>query len=116
VSASREPVAELRLDVGPARALIERILCAWRPLQIWLFGSRARGDAKVDSDWDLLVVVPDDTPDAELEPMAGWRLQKGSGVPADVVACRLSDFREGRMTHNTLAYEVASHGLLVYER
>lgn len=28
--------------------------------EIILFGSRARGDAKADSDWDLLVLVPYD--------------------------------------------------------
>ncbi len=25
--------------------------------QVWLFGSRARGEAKSDSDWDLLILV-----------------------------------------------------------
>ncbi|MBR6197555.1 MAG: nucleotidyltransferase domain-containing protein [Bacteroidaceae bacterium] len=25
--------------------------------QVWLFGSRARGEAKNDSDWDLLILV-----------------------------------------------------------
>ncbi|MFH0793168.1 MAG: nucleotidyltransferase domain-containing protein [bacterium] len=31
--------------------------------EIWLYGSRARGDAAPDSDWDLLVVVDGDVDD-----------------------------------------------------
>ena len=26
--------------------------------EVWLFGSRARGDARPDSDWDFLVLTP----------------------------------------------------------
>lgn len=29
---------------------------------MYLYGSRARGDFREDSDWDFLVVVKDDTP------------------------------------------------------
>jgi predicted nucleotidyltransferase len=41
---------------------IGRIVDAMRPEAIYLFGSHARGDAGADSDYDLLVIVPDDTP------------------------------------------------------
>lgn len=40
-------------------AIRERIVEEFRPLQIILFGSRARGDARHDSDFDLLVVMPE---------------------------------------------------------
>ena len=36
-------------------AVVER----FDPIEVILFGSRARGDAGPDSDWDLLVVVDD---------------------------------------------------------
>jgi predicted nucleotidyltransferase len=104
------------IDLTPLRVLIDRVVARWRPEQIWLFGSRARGDAHASSDWDLLVVVPDDIDDAELDPLVGWRLQKDSGVRADVFPCRSSDFREDRTTPNTLAYDAAVDGLLIYER
>ena len=53
-------------DVAPSAAVAEavegivaRIVDRFRPLQVILFGSRARGDARPWSDVDLLVVLPD---------------------------------------------------------
>lgn len=70
----------------------------------------------MQSDWDLLVVVSDETPDADLHPMVGWRLRKESGVRADVILCRVGEFEEDRGTPDTLEYEVATRGVLLYER
>ena len=38
--------------------MTRRIVEKFDPLQVILFGSRARGDARADSDVDLLVVFP----------------------------------------------------------
>jgi predicted nucleotidyltransferase len=57
------------LNLIEAAPLLVRIVEAWHPYQIWLFGSRARGEANAESDWDLLVVVPDDVPDEVLDPL-----------------------------------------------
>ena len=42
--------------------IVRRLLKAYEPQRIYLFGSKARGDAGPDSDYDLMVVVPDDAP------------------------------------------------------
>ena len=47
--------------------IIERLVEAYQPDRIYLFGSKARGDAGPDSDFDLLGVVPDTAP-AEWHP------------------------------------------------
>ena len=104
------------LDVRPLATLLSRIEARYHPEQVWLFGSRARGDARPTSDWDILVVVPDDTDERDLDPVVAWRLQRGSGVYADVVPCWAREYREDRDTVNTLAYEVAREGVLIYER
>ena len=74
-----------------ASGLLDRIVTALRQAvpveEIWLFGSCARGEAKPDSDLDLLVVLPDNHGLAR--PMLQcYRAVAGrhSGVPADVVA------------------------------
>ena len=80
------------LDLAPLGTLLKRIEAQYRPEQVWLFGSRARGNAGSRSDWDLLVVVPDDTEDTRLDPVQAWRLHKGSGVYADVIPYRQAVF------------------------
>lgn len=85
-------------------------------MQVWLFGSRARGDARPNSDWDLFVVVADNTPEEQLDLLDAWRLQYGTGVSADVIPCPQSAFREDLNTANTLPYAIAHEGVLLYER
>jgi predicted nucleotidyltransferase len=108
--------ADRHIDVGAIRPLLERIVARWRPLQVWLFGSRARGDATPESDWDLFVVIDDSADDAELDPGVGRRLRRECGVRADVIPWRASEFAEFRSTPNTLAYSVATDGVLLHER
>src|SRR6478609_2154599 len=73
------------------RRLVERFDLA----AIWLFGSRARGDARPASDFDLLVVAKPDggfgSEDYELLYGATF----GSGVACDIVPCSKRDFDEG---------------------
>jgi predicted nucleotidyltransferase len=65
---------------------IGRIVDAMRPEAIYLFGSHARGDAGADSDYDLLVIVPDDTPN-------GMRLlEETARVPPETPAYRSTLF------------------------
>ncbi|MEK9163875.1 MAG: nucleotidyltransferase domain-containing protein, partial [Chloroflexota bacterium] len=39
--------------------MVKRIVTQFDPVRIILFGSRARGAARPDSDVDLLVILPD---------------------------------------------------------
>ncbi|PYO54511.1 MAG: hypothetical protein DMD83_22120, partial [Candidatus Rokuibacteriota bacterium] len=50
----------VRLEDRTLVEIVRRLVEAYRPDRIYLFGSRARGTAGAESDYDLLVVVPDD--------------------------------------------------------
>jgi predicted nucleotidyltransferase len=93
---------------------LARIVAVMRPEAIYLFGSRARGDARDDSDYDLLVVVPDDAPEVRRSLATTARVPRDPGVPLDIVPCRRSVFERKRHHIGTLSYLAAHEGRLVY--
>jgi len=122
VPAQIEHIAVLRafdrnghpIDLAPAWPLLDRVLREWAPQRIQLFGSRARGDAYRDNDWDFLVVVPAAS-SAAADPLVPWRPGRDT-VRADLVVYSSQDFEAERVVPNTLAYEAASTGVAVHER
>lgn len=104
------------IDLRPIEPILDRVIERWHPLQIWLFGSRARGDAGRGSDWDLLAVVPDCSEPADFDdPMVVWRVKRQPDVPCDLVVYRVCDFEADRSVPNTLAYAAKLDGVLVHE-
>jgi predicted nucleotidyltransferase len=103
------------IDLTATGDLLDKVVATWHPKQIWLFGSRARGNASPASDWDLLIVVPDDSGEELFEPLCSWQVSKDAGVRADLVPCRARDFEEDRSTPNTLAYDASANGVLLFE-
>ncbi|WP_089268418.1 nucleotidyltransferase domain-containing protein [Jannaschia aquimarina] len=79
--------------------------------EVWLFGSRARGDFRDDSDYDVLAVVPDEAPQEVDSPVAAFRLRRKSRAHADLLTARMSDFLAARSTPNTLSFAVAHEGV-----
>ena len=65
--------------------ILRRLVEAYEPERIYLFGSKAREDAGPDGDYDLMVVVPDEaSPERRRSRLAYERLW-GTGTAADVL-------------------------------
>ena len=98
----------------PLQRLLSVIEFFLHPKQVWLFGSRARGDFREDSDWDLLVVVSDQQAEnGATDEMLAWSLRKKAGIQADIIVVSESDFFLGASVVNTLVYEVVNEGVLL---
>ena len=94
--------------------LVERIVAAMRPEAVYLFGSRASGDARPDSDYDFLVVVSDSLPREQWSLRTAARIERDPGVAADVIPCRRSVFERRREQVGTLSHKATHEGRLVY--
>jgi len=103
-------------DILPLEPLLERIVARLAPEEIWLFGSRAEGRARPDSDYDLLVVLPNESPAAHLDIIAAWTLVRGLDIPADIVPCTRAEFEEEKYESDTLARAAFLRGRRIYER
>lgn len=98
---------------NPGKA-VARIVETMQPEAIYLFGSHARGEADADSDYDLLVIVPDDAPAERGSLSATASVVRDPGVPLDIVPCRRSVFERKRHHVGSLSYLAIHEGRLIY--
>ncbi len=66
--------------------ILRRLVEAYQPERVYLFGSKARGDEGPDSDCDLMVVVPDSAPPERRRSRLAYQVIWGSGTTAREVA------------------------------
>jgi hypothetical protein len=94
--------------------VVRRLQQLYQPEKIYLFGSTARGESGPDSDYDLMVVVPDSTPvslrDSGRAYKAIWRL----GVATDVLVWTHSDFEDRLQLKASLPSTIGREGKLLY--
>ena len=118
---SERPIAgssymRLPVDLEPIATLIRRIVERLDPEEIWLFGSRADGRGRPDSDYDLLAVLGDGASEADLDLVKAWEITCGLGIPADLVPCTRSDFEGEKDEVGTLPRAAYHRGRRIYER
>ena len=115
MTAVRPNFGGLATEAEALDAVVARIVGAIDPGAIWLFGSRARGDARPDSDFDLLVVGK---PGADLGSDDYERVDRplhGLGIGCDVVPCAAEDFEEALSINTSFVTWIVSEGRKVYE-
>jgi predicted nucleotidyltransferase len=94
--------------------VIGRLVAAYRPERIYLFGSAARGDAGPDSDYDILVVVPDAAAPELHDERPAYEALVGAKVAVDVLVYAASDFYGRLPLKASLPSPVAREGRLLY--
>lgn len=96
--------------------VIRRLAAALNPVAIYLFGSRAHGTARPDSDFDLLVVTRPEDGEAGYDYARAYAPLAGRGIACDVLPVPEPDFLEDKDDPTSLCFEAAHRGKKVYER
>jgi hypothetical protein len=109
-----QPVGPFVDESAALGFLVGRLVAALRPEEIWLFGSRARGDARPDSDFDMLVVFSDAAGREAYDYFRARAPVASSGVGVDIVPCRRRDVDADRALPGTIVHAATSEGRLVY--
>jgi uncharacterized protein len=101
-------------DIAALAEIVERLIVAYEPQRIYLFGSKARGDHGPDSDFDLLVVVPDDSPPERKRSRLAYERLWGTATASDVLVWTQNRF-DGRIhLRASLPGTVLREGRLLY--
>jgi len=99
----------------PSLALIvDRLVEAFHSEKVYLFGSHARGEAGPDSDYDLLLVMPDDASRDLLDPRLACRALVGTALAADVLLFRRSKFEGQLHLKASLPATIQREGKILY--
>jgi predicted nucleotidyltransferase len=94
--------------------IVRRLVDAYQPERIYLFGSWARGEQNTDSDYDLLVVVPDDASPERCSSKLAYQVLRGTGVAVDVIVWQHSRFERRARVASSLPATVLREGELLY--
>jgi predicted nucleotidyltransferase len=95
--------------------IVERLVTGYDPDRIILFGSHATGDARSDSDVDLLIVKRTDKRpiDRRIEVQ---RLLADRAIPLDVIVYTPEELRRLFAAGSPFIEEVVEHGRVLYMR
>ena len=96
------------------KAIVERLIAAFQPERIYLFGSKARGEEGPDSDYDLMVIVPESNEPPYWRAQAAQEVLWGIWEAADVLIMTREEFESRRDVSTSLAATVLSEGKTLY--
>lgn len=94
---------------------MRRIVAAATPERVILFGSHARGEARPDSDLDLLVVSNSSQP-RHLRAAPLYGLLSDIPTPMDIVVYRPDEIEAWRQVPQSFITTVVREGTVLYEK
>lgn len=94
--------------------VVRRLAEAYHPERIYLFGSTARGEAGPDSDYDIMIVVPDQSPPEYRNCDLAYRVLRGLRVAKDVLVWPRTEFEKRLHLNASLPSTVLREGKLLY--
>jgi predicted nucleotidyltransferase len=95
------------------KRVVKIIAEAIHPQKIILFGSRAKGTARPDSDLDLVIIYAGEKSKRQVK-LDIHRLLEPASFPMDLFVLSPEEMLRQRHVANTLAREVAERGVTVY--
>lgn len=101
-------------DDPDLREIVRRLVNLYRLDRIYLFGSTARGEAGPDSDYDIMVVVPDDAPPDVCQTKDVYRVLRGIDASIDVLVRKRVDFDARLHLKASFPSTIVREGKLLY--
>ena len=109
------PSTGLTPEVTPdAASIASRLAVGLHAEAVYLFGSRARGDATMDSDYDFLVVVPASNDSRYARNVQARSVVGDIRVPKDIVVLTRQEWASDLEVPCSLAATVAREGIRLH--
>jgi predicted nucleotidyltransferase len=103
------------IDSALLNEMVRRIVAAFDPLAIYLYGSHAYGQPHQDSDIDLLVVVNASPLSPHQRAVAAYRALRGLLVPVEIKVATRAEFDQRAQWQSSIEKIVHEKGKVLYE-
>jgi uncharacterized protein len=94
--------------------MVRRLVAAFQPECVYLFGSRSREEQGPDSDYDLMMIISASSLPRYQREQKAFRALCGLGVPKEVIVLTRKEFDSKRSVVCSLPATVEREGRLVY--
>ncbi|MCX7725051.1 MAG: nucleotidyltransferase domain-containing protein [Thermodesulfovibrio sp.] len=93
----------------------ERLIETYKPIAIYLFGSRAWGKPDENSDFDILIIVESSEEKPYKRILKGLHSLRGLMVAKDILVYTKDEFENLATDISTLCYKIKKEGIKLYE-
>lgn len=97
------------------QSAVKRLVEAYDPLNVFVFGSYAWGHPQPGSDLDLLVVVEQSQEKPYKRVLKGLKSLRGLEVPRDLLVYTRDEFEELSSNRASLCFKIKNEGIKAYE-
>ncbi len=104
------------IPAGLLEEMTRRLAAEFQPEAVILFGSHAWGQPSADSDVDLLVILPGDTPPQVQDESRAYRCLRGLPVSKDILLKSRAQVERYRRVPASLERRIMEHGKVLYGR
>lgn len=95
---------------------IKRLVKAYKPLQIYLYGDYAWGTPNEESSFDLLIIVESSDERIIKRGYLAFDILLGLRIPQNVTVFTKAEFDHYVQEPNSTTYEIKSRGKIIYAR
>jgi predicted nucleotidyltransferase len=100
----------------PLAEIARRLVAEFDPEEINLFGSRAWGQPRPESDYDLFVIVSSASEQPTKRATRGYRCLRGVPVPTDLIVSTQAEFDRYKRVPAFLEADIHERGKVLYVR
>jgi len=103
------------IDNDKLKIVVDKLVNAYNPNAIYLFGSSAWGRVHQESDLDLLVVVNQSEEKIYKRPIKGIKALRGLKIAKDLIVYTVDEFNNLASNEASLFYKIKREGIKLYE-
>jgi uncharacterized protein len=103
------------MDKQLIRLAVKKLVDAYSPETIFIFGSHAWGKPEPGSDLDLLIIVNQSEEKPYKRILRGLKSLRGLKVPKDILVYTRTEFEDMARNKASLCYKIMREGIKAYE-